>query len=218
MLIFLAFLQAAALAPPPAAADPAAAAPVAATPVDNIPEPYLPLPGRAFVPDSPAKTEAAAGSTATPEDIAADSARDLKDNRYYNKPGASRADYDADWQDCRLIARGSITPGGRTTVIVYNPAVISPAAATGGGVIGALIASAIEDGQLRRANRRSCLLFRGWRLVEVESDESARLAALPESERGAAMNRLLGDPAPKGRRIIRWTNQFAAPVLAGAAK
>jgi hypothetical protein len=217
MLILLAFLQAAALSPPAATAVPAAAAPVAAAPADNTPEPYLPLPGQALVADSPATAEASAGN-ATPEDIAADSARDLKDNRYYNKPGASRADYDADWQECRLIARGSITPGGRTTVIVYNPAVISPAAASGAGVIGALIASAIEDGKLRRANRRSCLLFRGWRLVEVDGDESARLAALPESEREAQMNRLLGDPTPKGRRILRWTNQFAAPVLAGAAK
>ena len=43
----------------------------------------------------------------TPEEIAKDAARDLKDNRFYNKPGATRAQYDADWQECRLIARGS---------------------------------------------------------------------------------------------------------------
>jgi len=30
----------------------------------------------------------------------------------YNKPGATRAQYDSDWQECRLIARGSIMPAG----------------------------------------------------------------------------------------------------------
>jgi hypothetical protein len=41
----------------------------------------------------------------TPEEIATDAQRDLRDNRYYNKPGATRAEYDRDWQECRLIAR-----------------------------------------------------------------------------------------------------------------
>lgn len=149
----------------------------------------------------------------TPEAIAADSARDLKDNRYYNKPGATRADYDADWQKCRLIARGSITPGGAPTVIVYNPAVISPAAAGAGGLLGSLIGGAIQQGEQRRANRRSCLLIKGWRLVEVDPAQATRFAALPDTEREAAFNQALSDPEPKGRRIIRWTNQFAAPVL-----
>ena len=63
-----------------------------------------------------------------PEEIAKDAARDLKDNRFYNKPGATRAQYDADWQTCRLIARGSVTPSGSATY-VYNPAVVSPLAA-----------------------------------------------------------------------------------------
>jgi len=50
-----------------------------------------------------------------PEEIAKDAARDLKDNRFYNKPGATRAQYDADWQTCRLIARGSAKPSGTIT-------------------------------------------------------------------------------------------------------
>lgn len=68
----------------------------------------------------------------TPEEIAKDAARDLKDSRFYNKPGATRAQYDADWQTCRLIARGSRTPSG-TVPYFYNPAVISPLAAGSAG-------------------------------------------------------------------------------------
>ena len=48
----------------------------------------------------------------SPEAIAKVAARDLKDSHFYNKPGATRAQYDADWQQCRLIARGSTTPTG----------------------------------------------------------------------------------------------------------
>ena len=58
----------------------------------------------------------------SPQEIAKDAQRDLKDNRFYNKPGATRAQYDADWQECRLIARGSRTPVG-TVPLYYNPAV-----------------------------------------------------------------------------------------------
>src|SRR3954469_2501922 len=81
----------------------------------------------------------------SPEEIAKDSARDLKDSRFYNKPGATRAQYDADWQKCRLIARGSRTPAG-TMTYVYNPAVVSPIAAGVGGGLGAAIAQAIIEG------------------------------------------------------------------------
>ncbi|MGQ0590420.1 MAG: hypothetical protein ACT4N8_12980 [Sphingosinicella sp.] len=45
-----------------------------------------------------------------PEEIGRDAARDLRDTHFYNRPGATRAQYDADWQECRLIARGSRTP------------------------------------------------------------------------------------------------------------
>lgn len=182
-----------------AAVDPAPAPPVAPqapTPaaVDNTPEPYMPA------------------ATASPAEIAEDSARDLKDSRYYNKPGATRADYDKAWQECRLIARGSVAPTGTPTVIVYNPAVISPGAAAAGGLIGGLIAGAIAEGEQRRANRRSCLLIKGWRVVEVDEAAKARVAAMSEAERTAAFETAVGDPDPKGW-IVRWTNSFAAPEL-----
>ncbi|GGE05992.1 hypothetical protein GCM10011529_10460 [Polymorphobacter glacialis] len=149
-----------------------------------------------------------------PDDIAADSMRDLKDSRYYNKAGATRADYDHDWQECRLIARGSKTPGG-SSVVVYNPAIISPAAAAGGGIIGAMIGQAIVEGQVRRANRRSCLMFRGWRLVEVSDADESRFALMPETEREALFITALGVAEPVGKSVTTWTNVFAEmPVLA----
>jgi hypothetical protein len=149
----------------------------------------------------------------TPEEIARDAQRDLRDSRFYNRPGATRSEYDAEWQTCRLIARGSRTPSG-TSTYVYNPAVISPLAAGIGAGIGNAIAQAIIEGQLRRANRRSCLLIRGWRLVEVTDAEQARVAALPEAERDAYFNSILGAEQVQGARIVTWNNDYAAPRLA----
>jgi hypothetical protein len=155
------------------------------------------------------------------EKIAEDAAGDLKDSRLYNKPGATRAEYDRDWQACRQIARGSINPSGRAPIVTYyNPAVISPLAAgigAGlGGLIGGMIAAKIEKDRMRRANRRACLLIRGWRLVEVDEAERQRVAAFSDGEREAYFNKLLGAETVKGE-ITTWDNSYAAPQLAAGA-
>ncbi|WEK44245.1 MAG: hypothetical protein P0Y64_05390 [Candidatus Sphingomonas colombiensis] len=138
----------------------------------------------------------------SPEEIAKDAARDLKDNRFYNKPGATRAQYDADWQRCRLIARGSRTPAGSVPMF-YNPQLMSPVAAGVGGALGGLIAGAIAEGQQRRANRQSCLLINGWRLVEVPSAESARVAAMSDAERDGYFNTIVGAAEVSGKVTAR---------------
>jgi hypothetical protein len=161
-----------------------------------------------------APTEAALKGDESPEEIAKDSARDLKDSRFYNKPGATRAQYDADWQKCRLIARGSRTPAG-TATYVYNPAVVSPIAAGVGGGLGAAIAQAIIEGQIRRANRRSCLLIHGWSWVEVDDADRARVAAMSDLDKQAYFNAILGaKELGKEKKVIQWHNDFAAPRLA----
>lgn len=154
----------------------------------------------------PVSQHPAADPNDTPEQIAKDAARDLKDTRFYNKPGATRADYDADWQTCRLIARGSRTPTG-TATYVYNPAYVSPLAAGIGAGIGAAIAGAIQEGEQRRANRRACLLIKGWRLVEPPKAESERLTALGDADRAAFFAEHVGAANVEGKitEITRFT-------------
>jgi hypothetical protein len=149
----------------------------------------------------------------SPEEIAKDAARDLRDSHFYNRPGATRAQYDAAWQECRLIARGSRTPTG-TYTYVYNPNVISPLAAGVGAGLGAAIGQAIVEGQQRRANRRNCLLVRGWRLVEQDPKERASLAAMSDADRDAYFNTIIGAGTLPGRKVVGWDNDFAAPRLA----
>ena len=156
----------------------------------------------AAVPQEPADDDSA-------EDIAKDAARDLKDSRFYNKPGATRAQYDADWQRCRLIARGSRTPGG-TVPVYYNPAIVSPVAAGVGGLIGGMIANAIIQGQQRRANRRQCLLINGWRLVEPPAAAAAKIATMTDKQRDDYFNSIVGAEKVKGE-ITERTSFALAP-------
>ena len=158
--------------------------------------------------------QAPADTGDSPEDIAKDAARDLKDSRFYNKPGATRAQYDADWQRCRLIARGSRTPAGMVPYY-YNPAVISPLAAGIGGGLGGLLGAAIAEGQRRRANRRACLLINGWRMVEVPNAEQARVAAMTDADRSAYFDTIVGARDVKGEVTERTSFSLAPdPALA----
>ena len=102
-------------------------------------------------------------------------------------------------------------------MVVYNPAIISPAAAAAGGLLGGLIAGAIADGETRRANRRSCLMYRGWRVVEVTDAQEKLFLTMPDPEREAWFNRMLGSENPEGKSVTRWNNDFAVtPALAAA--
>ncbi len=147
------------------------------------------------------------------QEIAEDAARDLKDSRFYNKPGATRAQYDADWQECRLIARGSRTPSG-TVPVYYNPAVISPLAAGVAGGIGGFIGAKIAEGIQRRANRRSCLMVKGWNMVEANEATKAKVAAMTDAERDAYFATIVGAAKVDGW-VESFTNELAAPELDG---
>lgn len=145
------------------------------------------------------------------EEVAKDAARDLRDDRFYNKPGATRAQYDSDWQECRLIARGSRTPAG-TIPYYYNPAVISPIAAGVGGALGGLIGGMIAEGEQRRTNRRNCLLIRGWRQVEVPTETAQRVRAMTDSERSDYFNTIVGAAQVDGKITERLS--FSMPQTA----
>ena len=173
----------------------------------------------------PSYAQPAPVSDDTPEKIAKDSARDLKDSRFYNRPGATRLQYDADWQECRLIARGSKIINGNTAA--YNPALynssISPLAAGIGGGIGAAIGAAIAEGIQRRENRKRCLMIKGWRLVKLPADRAAAIGAMNDADKQSYFNRILGAETVEGS--VETLDRFSppddpalavAPALAGA--
>ena len=158
-----------------------------------------------------AHAQPAPKSNDTPEEIAKDAQRDLKDSRFYNRPGATRAQYDADWQECRLIARGSKIINGNTSF--YNPALynpsISPLAAGVGGGIGAAIGAAIAEGIQRRENRKHCLMIKGWKLVKLPGDRAAAVAAMSDADKQAYFNRVLGAETVEGN--VETLDRFGPP-------
>ena len=158
------------------------------------------------------KAQPAPENKDTPEEIAKDAARDLKDNRFYNKPGATRAQYDADWQDCRLIARGSKIANGNTSL--YNPALynpsISPLAAGVGGGLGAAIGAAIAEGIQRRDNRKRCLMIKGWRMVRLPEAKAALVAKMPSADKQAYFNQIVGAQTVEGE--IEKMDSFSPPA------
>jgi hypothetical protein len=192
----------------------------------DVREAPAPAPVQAAQPAAPqgrrttpqARAAAAAAGMAdeeSAEKIAEEAQRDLRESRFYNRPGATRAQYNEEWQTCRLIARGSTTPSGSTPV--YVPPGTSVLAAGIGAGIGGAIAQAIIEGRMRRANRRQCLLIRGWNLVEVDEAEEARIAAMTDAQRDDFFNTIVGAPDVGGRKVRRWNNDYAAPRLAPAA-
>lgn len=160
---------------------------------------------------APASAQPKPENNDSPEEIAKDAQRDLKDNRFYNKPGATRAQYDADWQECRLIARGSQLPRGSSSF--YNPALynpsISPLAAGIGGGIGGAIAAAIAEGQQRRENRKRCLMIKGWRMVRLPADKATAVGAMSEADKQAYFDRIVGAASVEGE--IEKMDHFSPP-------
>ncbi len=148
---------------------------------------------------------------------AKDAEADLKSNRFYNKPGATRAEYNTAWQECRLIARGSSAPSPNYyNPYLYNPSV-SPIAAGIGGGIGAVIVQIIVEAQLRKTNRRQCLLVHGWRQVDLDSTETARINTMSAADRDAYFNQVIGATNIEAKKIIQWNNDFADPKLSEEA-
>ena len=160
---------------------------------------------------APGGAQPAPDNKDSPEEIAKDAARDLKDNRFYNKPGATRAQYDADWQECRLIARGSKLANGSASF--YNPALynpsISPLAAGIGGGIGGAIAAAIAEGVQRRENRKRCLMIKGWQMVRLTPEKAAQVAQMGDAQKQAYFNAIIGAPTVEGE--IDRMDRFSPP-------
>jgi hypothetical protein len=169
---------------------------------------------------TPGQAQPAPENKDSPEDIAKDAARDLKDNRFYNKPGATRAQYDAAWQECRLIARGSKLANGSTSF--YNPALynpsISPLAAGIGGGIGGAIAAAIAEGVQRRENRKRCLLIKGWQMVRLPADKAALVGKMADAEKQAYFNQIVGAAKVEGEieKMDRFTPPEDPALIVGA--
>ena len=136
-----------------------------------------------------------AASVATddpPERVRQRAMADLSDERFFNRPGATRAQYESEWEQCRLIARN---------LAAQRPGMVAMPAAVHGGLVGALVGAgidAIADGDWRRGLRRECLIARGWRMVEPHQEWRRQIGAMRQPERSAYLDSMIGAQALGG--------------------
>ena len=152
----------------------------------------------------------------SPDQIRRMAASDQNHERYFKRPGATRPDYDLEWQQCRQIARrlaaSSVdgTIGGTFTNSYYQN--VSPIGAAMGGMIGSAFAAAMAERRARRDLRRHCLVARGWRLVEPNEAGGERIAALTRAERISYFDRMIGaEQVEADANVIDWQTLAAAP-------
>ena len=118
---------------------------------------------------------------------------------YFNRPGATVADVDAETERCEKLAARTV-PSARYA---------------GGGLMGALvsgIASGIRKGSERRRNFETCMVVAGWREVYLTSADVDTLKAAVARDRVAALMPITGAADVRFGKIGRvWTNDFAEP-------
>jgi hypothetical protein len=147
-----------------------------------------------------------------PDDDDRDRARrmfssDRDDSRYFNRPGATPAVFETEWTQCRQIARRLASSRSDGTLMQAG---FTQAGIVGGLLIGGLDA-AFSERRARRDIRRTCLMARGWRMVEPDEAGRHRISALPRAERDAYFDRMLGgDQTEPGAHVTDWATLNAA--------
>jgi len=136
------------------------------------------------------------------EDIAKEAAADLRGNRFYNKPGATRAQFNADWQKCRLIARGASPPSGTVRYDFSADTSAQPQWGVGDRFI-AMVFVGISEGERRRLNRGTCLLVTGWRRIETPVTQTKRVAAMSDDQRSTYFDSIVGADQVEGAVVER---------------
>jgi len=124
---------------------------------------------------------------------------------YYNRPGASLADHNADLAACMRDIDAAHVP-----LADPGTAGIGPAAP-----VGQLIFHLIWDGPLAgvvASKVENCMIVRRWRAVRLSDEEGAQLAALPTADLAARLTPWIGDPAPHGEIVRSFSNVAAHPV------
>ena len=136
---------------------------------------------------------------------AADITRSSPGYTYFNRPGADFAAHDADVAACRKVAERLHQPQAQTTVVaaggIYGAI---------GVAIGMAIAQAISDARAHPTNVENCMVVRGWRVVSVDKDEGAALAALDKQARLDKINAWIGAAAPHGEIVRAFANELAS--------
>ena len=123
---------------------------------------------------------------------------------YYNRPGASPVDHDAELRTCIGLASRLVQP---------DP---TAGAGGGGGLLGALVVGVvrgIQQGMAARrglvANTTNCMVLNGWRLVQVDEALGVELSALEQAALATRLAPMIGAAEPPGVIVRAFHNEAA---------
>ena len=119
---------------------------------------------------------------------------------YFNRPGSSFAEHDADLVSCAQSASPVVSVdtqmgGGYQFGLV-------------GGIVGGLLAGA-ADNAVVAASLENCMIVHGWRLIKLSDDEGALLSKLTPLELRSRLEPWIGIKQPPGQVFRVWKNDAA---------
>jgi hypothetical protein len=120
--------------------------------------------------------------------------RPTSGHTYFNRPGATIADHDADVRLCAAHAAG-LTRAQDNVVI--------------GGLLPALMAGAQDDSRTQ-ANVENCMVVKGWRVVRLPRNLGATLNRMRREALSEQLATVVGVETPASGEIVRtFTNEGA---------
>ena len=115
---------------------------------------------------------------------------------YYNRPGATLADHNAELIDCAQIS--------------FHPLPGAQPGTMGSGLASKLIWSGPVAG-LAAVRVENCMIVRGWRVVRLDPEEGRALAPLSDPELASRLTPWIGAVEPHGQIVRAFANQAAHP-------
>jgi len=111
---------------------------------------------------------------------------------YYNRPGATVEQHDAEFRDCLVATNVQRNGVGGSVAHQWM----------WGGVIQATGTSAIEN----------CMITSGWRVFQLSAVEGRTIARLPDADFKARFAGMVGARTPPGTLAQAWDNQASRPA------
>lgn len=111
---------------------------------------------------------------------------------YFNKPGATIDDHEADVRSCLLDAKDVVS---WDELIDNNRSLIA----------GALIFERAKSARISALE--NCMIIRGWRVVALQAEEGQALSETEQSKLKAFLSEQVGAEDPRGRIARIWANE-----------
>ena len=122
---------------------------------------------------------------------------------YYNRPGATLEQHNADVQACFEIAQQTYSVDE-----IYN----SYSARSGDGLVGAAVGGALSTAYHRgvvASSLENCMVVRGWRVVRLPDAVGQNLTGRSQQEVQDALAPQIGAETPVGEIVRVWSNEAA---------